>query len=91
MKQELKLRLITQGDVTILEGEVPVVTPDGGGDDLSSLGQIVNFLRSGCPAVQVTTSYPEDVGQSIHKLELPGEIFSCEIQEGIALITRTKK
>ena len=78
---EQRLALIcesTDGIVTIAEGQVPVLrasSPDGQQD----IPMAVNFLRSGCPAVQMVyinmKQFIDEVETLLHDLELPGEQF----------------
>lgn len=91
MKQKLigsgRKRMTIQGDgakvVMIPRGEVPVLAGQSQGEDPAPLAAMVaNFLRCGCPAVEVFWSYftrsPEaevELHDAIVHLQLPTEQF----------------
>ncbi|MEK7535989.1 MAG: hypothetical protein AAB590_03175 [Patescibacteria group bacterium] len=91
--------LVRQGDSTILEGEVPVIPVDV--YDLVQVGEVVNFLRSGCPGVQVPVGNArsalegkddaEGLRESLGKFALPDEKFIVtQSNKEVVLVTREK-
>lgn len=94
---------LQQGDdiVTVAEGQVPVFLSR----DIASKQEIVsavNFLRSGCPEVQIVYPYGDDftpMHTLLQSLQRPGEVFDMRTspigQEKFGrtyqlLITRTR-
>ncbi len=87
-------------------GESPVIEMDVSGTYVTIAGYIttaVNFLRSGCPSVQIFYSYtaPEDsnfkeefdelsanMKSILNTLSLPKESFKVEEIKSVLLITR---
>ncbi len=53
----LEQNLIVQGDLTMVVGGIPVMSFDGGREAET----VVNFLRCGCLAVQLTDDHSEEV------------------------------
>ncbi len=86
-----QLQLLMQGEgiVTIAQGAVPVI--DAGNPNTPHIGEvamIVNFLRSGCPAVQFTSAFCANLEdfkrrlkESLDKLALKGENFLFSSQD----------
>jgi hypothetical protein len=101
-----KLMLVQQHEVTIAAGEVPILTVV----HFSSVGSVIshpvkdsiNFLRSGCPAVQIchaednlieehSGNLKETIDKALEELKLPEEEFKTEISGRFLLITRGLK
>lgn len=97
---EQKLALIQQQDcgqlVTILQGEAPVIelsSVTGGAEAIMA----INFLRSGCPTVQLydvdkthnLPSYEEKVTGHFEKIKLAGEHFNLHGDGELITVTRT--
>src|SRR3989344_3790946 len=95
---KMQLQLIRQGDVSILHGGVPVVELCATTTDITagqsieySLPKVVNFLRSGCPMVQLSTVGAEELcnlevaafhyQEALANLSIPGESFYCIARE----------
>jgi hypothetical protein len=84
--QTMAMSMVTQGSdhITVAQGGVPVILVHGQGYT-SFISAAVNFLRSGCPAVQFTTEFVEDLPRLqewgmnfIPHLQLPGEKFEFD-------------
>lgn len=90
--------LVQQGDsiVTVDSNSTPVLSLEMGDSHLLAQ-HIVNFLRSGCPSVQVIhdSSPPhedkvEEILDVLHTLALPGEKFDSYCDPGpILRVVRT--
>ena len=86
-QQLLSQRLIQQGDgiITVSTGGVPILYSSSRDVEGDIVVMAVNFLRAGCPAVQLLldTTYAEEWYQPLEellgKLALPKESFHCEV------------
>ncbi|MDO8589741.1 MAG: hypothetical protein Q7R69_00490 [bacterium] len=81
--------------VTIREGEVPVISTN----TVAHREMAVNFLRCGCPAVQIeleTATGESDLTwhmkltRTLNRIALEGEAFSVKMNFPTAVITRSK-
>jgi len=79
LKQKMKLQLVRQHDITIARGEAPLIYC---GHSyflaLDDACQCVNFLRAGCPSVQLTFECTNDKKKEVKN-------FSQEILDSLAL------
>lgn len=65
--------------VTVVQGHVPAVSYTLSYELQPQIAMVVNFLRSGCPAVQFLTGRKpmvDEVRAALNSLELPGETFN---------------
>jgi hypothetical protein len=99
MKQrQAHIQQSNQGIVTVSDGEVPVIHALTF-DLVSEILMAVNFLRSGCPAVQIF--YPYHMGENenfqrareiLAALQLEKELFLWEVEkkdDRLCIITLT--
>lgn len=86
----LEQNLIAQGNLTMVVGGVPVMHLSYNGEDAEI---VANFLRCGCPAVQLTTQgrafteYAEKLGQRLAMLAIDTEEFV--IRDHVSNVTDT--
>lgn len=82
MPELRQVQLLVQGDVTIAEGGIPVILAPSH-FDLEVMVKVVNFLRSGCPAVQIALpSFGGDPGWDVEH-----NLYSLEDEESGPLPT----
>lgn len=90
-------QMVVQGDtysgiITVLQGEVPAIRCHGNETVNTMVAVAVNFLRAGCPAVQLFGPYSGTVLQLLKKKAIAGETFEdLPIDEGASFVTVVRK
>ena len=90
MVAQQEMTLVQQEDVTVGYGQVPVVEVNR--PSPIDLAKAINFLRSGCPAVQIVGYYIytefllEEFRTSIKQLEFEEETFTVDLHSKDVII-----
>lgn len=92
IKQEMRFLVQGQDQLTILQGQTPVIPFDFTGSESNTVFPVayaVNFLRSGCPSVQLLGTgeklkWEKAKGfmkKQFEALKKPDEIFHCDVND----------